>query len=235
MRRLATALKERINALRQIDFLATLPDEVLLVLSASVIRYQCRPHEIIFEEGALEEHLFFIEAGSVKVFKTDSQGREQIINMLTTGDFFPHVGLLTEGAHYPATAQALEPTVLTALAIPTFKNILLQNPAVAVELIRVMDNELRQLQQRLKDLALEETQVRLLQTLNWLGERIGYRTAEGILFPTQLNRQQLAEMIGTTRETASRLISRLTHDGVLESRPQGLVLRNAWVEPPQEE
>src|SRR5699024_5041432 len=101
-------------------------------------------------------NVYFIQAGKVKIYKTDIQGKEQIFNVLQQGDMFPHQGFFRQD-NYPAHAEALDDITLIYIPIESFENFLITHPEICVKLFRVLGDIIVDLQNRLEQQILHNT------------------------------------------------------------------------------
>ncbi|GAE43550.1 transcriptional regulator [Mesobacillus boroniphilus JCM 21738] len=90
-----------------------------------------------FMQGDPLDRVFFIYSGKVKIYKTDSSGREQIVSVLETGEMFPHAGFFRKG-QYPAHAEIMEDTQMIIVPISKFEEILVAYPELSIKLIRYL-------------------------------------------------------------------------------------------------
>jgi CRP/FNR family transcriptional regulator len=146
--------------------------------------------------------------GRVKVVKHSSLGKEFIIAFFGPGEMFGEVAVF-EDKPYPASAQAMLDTRVLGIRKDKFLSFFTKRPEVALRIISVLGGRLRDAQTRLKDLAGERVEQRLARTLLMLSSRLG---------PTlPFTRQEIADMAGTTTETAIRFMSRLREGKIIRS------------------
>ena len=175
---------------------------------------ELRKKDILFYEGEPCDVIYFIHRGRVKVYKTTEDGREQIVNLLGKGDIFPHVGWYV-GSTYPATAESLEDGQLYFLFINKFIQLLEENPRLMLKLLQEFDGKIRELQGRLSNVLSRDMTEKILNVLYSLVKDKGKKNEDGYLLEIELTHQDIANMVGTTRETASRILSQLKKDGKL--------------------
>ncbi|WP_427051897.1 Crp/Fnr family transcriptional regulator [Paenibacillus sp. TC-CSREp1] len=170
---------------------------------------------VIFSEGSEKEAVFFIRTGIVKAYKTDENGHEQIVSFLKTGDMFPHTGFFN--AHpYPATAVAITATSLLAIPVRHFERLMLSTPSIAIKIMRVLGDKIRELQDKLQVLSGQDVRNRVLSFLLMLAEQHGQQQKDKVIINLPMTHQEFANSIGTTRETANRLLNQLAKDELLE-------------------
>ncbi len=194
--------------LRRSMIFSSLDVEALAGLSRLGVERNFKAGEFIFWEGDAPEHFYVIVSGRVKVVKHSSSGREFIVAFFGPGEMFGEVAVF-EGRPYPASAQAAADTALLGIKRGNFLAFLSDHPGVALSIINVLAGRLRDAHVRLKDMSAERVEQRLARTLFMLHSKLG---------PTlPFTRQEVAEMAGTTTETAIRVMSRLKERGIIRS------------------
>ncbi|MCK6076478.1 Crp/Fnr family transcriptional regulator [Paenibacillus silvae] len=190
------------------------PEELKQVEEIAISRNMNRK-TVIFSEGSEKEAVFFIRTGIVKAYKTDENGHEQIVSFLKTGDMFPHTGFFN--AHpYPATAVAITATSLLAIPVRHFERLMLSTPSIAIKIMRVLGDKIRELQDKLQVLSGQDVRNRVLSFLLMLAEQHGQQQKDKVIINLPMTHQEFANSIGTTRETANRLLNQLAKDELLE-------------------
>lgn len=169
----------------------------------------------IFNEGSEKEAIYFIQDGLVKTFKTDENGHEQIVSFLKTGDMFPHTGFFNQNP-YPATAEAIVSTKLIAIPVRQFERLMMSTPSIAIKMMRVMGDKIRELQEKLQVLSGQDVKHRMLSFLLQLAEQHGVTTEDTITINLPMTHQEFANSIGTTRETINRLLNQMSKDELLQ-------------------
>ena len=198
------------------------PDDLAAIHRITAERRYDR-NQPIFEDGRPGEGFHYIRSGKVKIVKVSADGKEHILNILGPGEVFAEV-LLFNDAPYPAGAVAVEDSVVGVIRNRELEALLVAYPKIAVHIIRVMSKKLQYIQSRVKLLALADSQAKIAQALDHLVDRYGRRTQRGWEVALEINRQDLANMAGTTRETVSRVFRTLKDEGVIEDEERRLVV-----------
>jgi len=180
---------------------------------------------IVFIEGEPGEALYFVISGKVKISKTTADGREQILHILQPGDVFAEV-VLFDGGPYPATSEVIESGQIGMLLNDDVENLIRSNSEIALKLLKLMSKRLRMAQRQVRDLALKDTYGRLAAMLLMLGKEHGEETTEGIKIDLPLSRQELANLIGTTRETVTRVLGDFKKYKCLDLDKQAIIIIN---------
>ena len=174
--------------------------------------------EVIFREGEPADRIHFVHIGRVKVVKA-AGGRDVIIEILGPGEPVGAVAVF-ERRPFPASAVALEPSGLLSIPEREFFALLENRPQMMRALLAGLTYRLMMVNKRLADMtgSAEARAARLFLTL---ADRVGTRRAPGVFIPLPLSRQEIADLIGTTLETAIRLMSRWQKDDVVLTEKSG--------------
>lgn len=207
--------------LAQVPLFRGLDDAELNLLDELLIPRFYKKKSIIFHEGSDKESIYVVQEGLVKAFKTDAEGHEQIVNFLGPGNMFPHTGFFLLSA-YPATTEAVVDTRVLAMPLSSFEQVIASTPAIAIKVLRVMSETIQELQGKLQELTGQDIQVRLTSFLLGMGMKQGKELPDGSISITlPVTHQELANTIGTTRETVTRLLAQLKKEGLLEADRKG--------------
>ncbi|MGX6442527.1 Crp/Fnr family transcriptional regulator [Neobacillus sp. K501] len=175
----------------------------------------------VFLQGDPLENVYFICDGKVKVYKSDIHGKEQIVAMMKKGEMFPHVGFFRKG-DYPAYAEVLEHSTLIAVPISKFESVLIENPELCIKVFKVLGEKIVDLQNRLEEQILNNTYEQIVKLLIRLAQKHGKELEDGtILLKSEFTNKDLANMIGTTRETISRTLTKMKKDELIEADVNG--------------
>lgn len=215
--------EQLLTFLRRVPLFMSLTEEERENIATVMSRRTMKKRGILFYEGTLCTAIYLLEHGRVKVYKTTEDGREQIVNVLQEGDLFPHVGMFG-GSPYPATAETLEDTVLYSINVEELTRLLESNPRLCIRLLQILESKIRELQRRLSDVLSKDMREKIVNTLLSLARTSGIETEEAHEIHMELTHQDIASMVGTTRETVSRIISQLKREGVLQFDLQKIVL-----------
>lgn len=173
--------------------------------------------DYLFLEGDPARWGGIIVEGMIKLVKHSDTGKDLTIEMLGPGRFLGIESLL-EDRICMSSAQAMEPTVVCALSADDTLLLLEDYPKTTLEITRDLSGRLEGAYQMMRSLALERVERRIALNLVKLAGRVGIRENGGaILIDLQLGRQDIADMAGTTIETAIRTMSRFQKDGLVES------------------
>lgn len=223
-----------IHILKKAPVFSELSDEDLEQISSVTIEKNLRKGTIIFMEGDKGEAFYFIKSGKVKVSKTTADGRELIFGIFSDGDVFAEVALFND-VLYPAGAEVIEDSCIGMIRNEDLENLIRKNSEIAIHIIKVFSKKLYNSQQKVKELALGDTYARTAQTIMKLAQNNGKKTSEGIELNLNLSRQELANLIGTARETVSRALSQFKKEGSINIDRKKIIIKDmeklkAWTQ-----
>jgi CRP/FNR family transcriptional regulator, nitrogen oxide reductase regulator len=179
----------------------------------------------IFQEGDPADRIHFLFVGKVKILKAGPE-RDLILEILGPGEPVGAVAVF-ERKPFPATAIALEPSGTISIPERRFFELIERRPEITRRLLAGLTLRLMAVNRRMADMtgSVEYRVARLFETLS---HRMGQAQADGSVFvPLALSRQDIADLAGTTIETAIRVMSRWQKEGVLETDKKGFLIRDA--------
>lgn len=172
---------------------------------------------ILFQQGEPNTDLFIIHEGRVKLMTTNSDGRGQIIGLATAGHIIGFDAV--EDNYYSYTAHTLSPVIACKIRYKDMLRVLEQNPAVAVRLVEILNEELAVSKNLIRLLGHNGSMERVAMFILSLIPRHG-KVSHDLSFP--LSREEMAEMIGLRVETVSRVMADLQRKKVIEA-PRGRI------------
>lgn len=194
--------------------------EIAKILEISITREWKKGSHIFFQDEPLE-NVYFIFAGKIKIYKNDLNGKEQIVNILKKGEMFPHIGFFRRGG-YPANAEALTDSTLVVVPISQFEQVLIDYPNLSIKVFKVLGEKIVDLQERLEEQVLNNTYEQIIRLLVRLGRKHGQNLEDGsMVLKGEFTNKDLANMIGTTRETVSRTLTKLKREGKIATDNKG--------------
>ena len=162
--------------------------------------------QILYCEGELLNHLYVVQSGSVKLVRSSEDGRELIVNLVGVGECF---GAMAQPLLAPSLAQALANSVVHVIPLPGVRSVAADNPSFALDLLEVSEEQWGSAQATAARLAFESVPRRLATLLLGISDQ-RYGTLN---FP--LNQTEIANLIGSSRETVCSILNRLRRDGML--------------------
>lgn len=201
-----------------IPILSTLSEEDRLALEPLCELRAYEKGATIFTEGDPAEDIHFLFLGRVKIVKSAGD-RDVILEILGPGEPVGAVAVF-ERRPFPAAAVALEPSGVITIPSREFFSLIEKRPEITRRLLAGLTLRLMSLNRRLADMtgSVEHRIGRLLATL---AERLGQKGERGVFIPLALSRQDIADLVGTTVETAIRVMSRWQKEGLVETEKKG--------------
>jgi CRP/FNR family transcriptional regulator len=202
---------------------AGLPAREIEALAGLATEHAVRARDFIFVEGEPARALCVVRSGRVKILRQSRAGKDVVLEMLGPSEIFGGVAVI-ERRPYPASAQALEPSVILKIPAEAIIPLAERYPSIIREMALVIGRRLRAAHDSVKSLAADPVEARLAATVLRLGGGEGARGPDGLTLSFHLTRQGLADMAGTTVETTIRILSRWIKDGLLVDDGARLVL-----------
>ncbi len=185
----------------------------LEVMDSAKTCQQFKKGETIFEEGTYPHGLYCISNGKVKVTQTGSDGREHIVHLSKDGDVMGYRAVLS-GDKYSCSAVALENSSVCFIPTKVFVSMVEKDPKLAFKIIHLLSNELKVAERGITDIAQKSVKERLAQGLLLLKESYGFESDNATL-NVAMTREDIANIVGTARETVIRLLFELDREGVI--------------------
>ena len=205
--------REGLDTLRNIPLFSSVRDADLEAIASLLIERRFPRHKTIVEEGLPGDYMYVIREGRVKVTKLSGDGREKILELLGPGDFFGEMSLL-DNAVRSASVKSLTETRILALSRSDFLKELRRNPDLAMAVIQELTHRVRQMDEQASSLSFQ----RVKERTKGLLQRLAKEPAgpDGRCATPALTHQQIADMVGTSRETVTRVVKRLKQQGWLD-------------------
>lgn len=215
----------RLSLLGQVLFFAGLAADEVARIDLSFHDRGIEAGELIYAAGDEAGRLYVVLSGKVKVVRHTLAGQDVVLDLLGPGDFFGTLSILGEDA-YPDTAYAQTGCCVISIEAADFRAVMQRYPPVALAVLEIVQKRLHAAHDLIRQLSAEPVEARIAAALLRLAGRMGRVQGDRILIQTPLSRQDLADMVGTTLETASRVISQFRKAGLIESGRQWIAIRD---------
>lgn len=200
---------------KKVPLFSNLNDEEIEKIVALIVRKKYKKGEMPFLQGSHLEGLYIINKGKIKIFKYTKEGKEQILYILSEGDFFGELSLLkTEESGF--NAEAIEPVEICLIKKLDFEAILKTNAEITMKILQIISHRLSKLETLVQSLGTKDVEARIAQMLIDLIKEFGTEKNNRIELTLPLTREDMANYIGVTRETISRKLSALQDEGVIQ-------------------
>jgi CRP-like cAMP-binding protein len=200
------------DRLRTAALFAALDDDAAAALRASMVELRLAKGDILFAEGEPGEKLFLIETGKIKLGHTSPDGRESIIAVLGAGEMLGELSLFDPGPR-TATATAVTSTKVLSMSHEALLPWLVGRPDLAVSLLAALARRLRRTNEALADLVFSDVPGRVAKALLELGGKFGEDTPAGMVVNHELTQEELAQLVGASRETVNKALADFAQRG----------------------
>ncbi|MEH7303602.1 Crp/Fnr family transcriptional regulator [Neobacillus drentensis] len=212
--------------LRKIVVFKELSQKSLSIIEKRIQTLELKKGEQIISEAEAAKGVYFIHSGAVKLTKKDDKGNEMIVCVKQQGDVFAEASLFTKRTEtYPATATMLQDGLILFLDKLELERDLYNHPELSMQMISYMSDALREMTAQLRDVALLDVYAKTVKTL----ERLGNKFNNGLNrwdIEIPLTIQEFATVVGTSRESVSRVFSKLKKDGIIDMKSRKIIIRD---------
>lgn len=215
----------RLRILGRLPFFAGLPRKAVESINQRFVEVGYQPGDRIYTAGDPAERLYVVAEGKVKIMQHAAAGRDVLLDILSTGEFFGNLTALGAAA-FTDSAEAQSPACVLSIRSDSFRQILDEHPELALKTLDVMAARLDAANQRVLQLSSLPVEKRIAITLQKLASKLGRQKEDMLLIDVPLSRDDLAEMTSATPETVSRVMSQLQSGGVIESGRQWVGIRD---------
>jgi CRP-like cAMP-binding protein len=203
------------EVVRRAPLFTALDEAAAVSLRASMDTVKIAKGSILFKEGDDGEHLYVIIDGKLKLGTSSGDGRENLLSILGPGEMFGELSLFDPGPR-TSTATAVTDAKLLSLSHEKVIPWLKQNPEVSLQLLTRLSQRLRRTNEAVGDLVFSDVPGRVAKALIDLGDRFGKITAEGLLVNHDLTQEELAQLVGASRETVNKALADFAGRGWLK-------------------
>jgi CRP-like cAMP-binding protein len=204
----------RRDLLKRVPLFAGLEAPQLDALAAAVTTRRLDSREELFHKGDAAAQVYVIASGRLKVVSTSGEGSEVVLNLLDANEVVGELPLLIGGLR-TATVVALEPSELVVLERREFLRFLREHPEAAAELLTVVAERVVRLSECIEDIAFLGVAGRIAKKLLVLAENFGEEEPDGVHVTLRFSQGELAQYVGTTRETVNKQVRVWTEQGVV--------------------
>jgi CRP-like cAMP-binding protein len=208
--------------LRTVPIFSELQDADLASLAKLTTRRRCAKDTVVFFENEEGDSFFMIVEGRVKVTILGDDGREIILSMLGPGDFFGEMALL-DNEPRSATAIAADDTELLCIHRSDFQSVATKR-TITAGLIKILTQRLRRANHQISTLALLDVYGRVARVILDMAREEGRRLKDGRIAFRRATHQEIANRIGTTRETVTRMLKDLERQGMIKVEGREIIL-----------
>jgi CRP/FNR family cyclic AMP-dependent transcriptional regulator len=211
------------DVLRQAPLFSALDDEAAAALRSSMSENRLRRGEVLFHEGDPGDKLYIVTDGKVKLGRTSSDGRENLLAILGPGQMFGELSLFDPGPR-SATVTAVTETTFLSLSHDDLLLWLEGRPGVSLGLLTQLAGRLRKTNEVVADLVFSDVPGRVAKALLDLADRFGRTADDGVHVHHDLTQEELAQLVGASRETVNKALADFASRGWLRLEPRSVVI-----------
>ncbi|GAB2692940.1 Crp/Fnr family transcriptional regulator [Thalassiella azotivora] len=211
------------EVVRRAPLFAALDDDAASALLASMEEVTIGRGDVLFHEGEPGDRLYVITSGKIKLGRTAPDGRENLVAVLGPGEMFGELSLFDPGPR-TMTATAVSDVRLVGLGNADLQTWLTGRPEVAKHLLQALTQRLRRTNENLADLVFSDVPGRVAKALLDLSRRFGRQTDQGVLVAHELTQEELAQLVGASRETVNKALADFASRGWLRLEARAVVL-----------
>jgi CRP-like cAMP-binding protein len=209
--------------LRKIPLLQDIPGETVQKLVKSAELREIRRRQVVYLPGDPGDAVYFVNGGRLKVSKVTRDGKELTLAYRVPGEIFGELCLI-EGGPREEMAEAMENALITAIERTLFETILQKEGAIGARLVKVVAQRRRDVENKIEQLIFKDVNAKLAELLLRLGEEYGIDDARGTLVSLKITHQEMANLIGSTRETVSLTLSQFKRRGFIHTDGRKVIL-----------
>lgn len=211
------------DGLSKTPLFAALDGEASAALRSSMNEIRVTRGKTLFDEGDPGDRLYVVTEGKIKLGRTSPDGRENLLAILGPGDMFGELSLFDPGPR-TATAAAVTDATLIGLGHHDLQPLLTGRPEVAAQLLGALARRLRRTNEAMADLVFSDVPGRVAKQLLDLAKRFGLQTDDGLRVTHDLTQEELAQLVGASRETVNKALADFASRGFLRLEARAVVI-----------
>jgi CRP-like cAMP-binding protein len=221
------SLQEKLGLLREVDLFAGLSDDDIMAIGHATTMTHCSAGERILSPHDPPDRIHILKKGKVRVYRVTPDGKQLTLDIYDKGTILGDMSLLGQEPIPEAFAETLDDAIICTISPDELRKLIERYPAIGVNIISYLSRRLRDAESELEAMAYQRVGQRLARKLIDLSARFGVKTSRGTLIEARLTQQELAEMIGTTRETLAHTLADFRKRGLLDTEKQRVLIRDA--------
>ncbi len=209
--------KKQTWCISKIDIFENLSLKAKEKIASKAISKNFSKDQTIFTPYETKEKVYLVKKGEVEIYQLSIDGKKVIINLISKGGFFGNALLSSQtNDKIKDFAEAIKDSSLCIIPKSDFLKILEEMPEVAMNVIKDLSNKLNEADSRIRDLAIGNVSVRLLNELLRLAQKQGQETKNNIIINERHTHEELAEIVGASRETVTKILGKLKQKKIIE-------------------
>ncbi len=223
----ARSLSEKLGLLRELDLFRGLSDDDIEAIGHATTMTFCTPGQLLLSPDDPPERIHIVKKGKVRVYRMTPDGKQLTLDIYDRGTIVGDMRMLGQDRLPEAYVEAVEEGVICTLTPDELRRLIERYPTIGVNVISHLASRLQEAERELEAMAYQRVGQRLARRLIDLGQRFGAKSVRGTLIQARLTQQELADMIGTTRETLAHTIGDFRRRGLISTERQQVVIRDA--------
>ncbi len=215
--------KEDDLIIRKAPLFSALDDDASHALRASMVALKLNKGQVLFKEGQEGDRLYVVVHGKIKLGTTSADGRENLLSILGPGEMFGELSLFDPEPR-TSTATAVTDVRLVSLAHDAVIGLVTSSPQTSLELLRRLAQRLRKSNEVLADLVFADVPGRVAKAIMDLGERFGVQKEDGLHVNHDLTQEELAQLVGASRETVNKALADFASRGWVKLEPRAVLV-----------
>ncbi len=181
--------------------------------------------EVIYQPGDVDDSLYYIKSGKVKLAYLDESGRKLTLTILGEGEIFGEMVLIGKDRR-ELMAQVLQEAFIYEIERGRFLELLREQPELTLEVMELFGRRTREIERKLEDLVFKDIPTRLSRQILQLIAEHGIQTGEGIQIDFRITHKELADLIGSARENTTSALNRLAKEGILDKKRYRIIVKD---------
>jgi len=215
----------RAGVLRHLPIFMDLEDDLANTFFKCFFHRGYQPGQTLYWEGDPGEKLFILAAGKVKLTHNDGHYKGVLIDILDQGEIFGNLTIDSD-TNYRNSAQALTHCCALSITVEEFKRVLTLSPQLMLKTLHILSERAQLANERFLQAGTMPVKQRVARTLVSLARKMGKQTKDYLLIDVPLTRADIADMVGATQESVSRVLSQLHDEGIIYSGRQWVGIRD---------
>jgi len=216
-------VEEQVGALGGSALFAALDADAQEALRRSMVEVKLSRGQVLFSEGDPGDRLYVVTQGKIKLGRSAADGRENLLAVLGPGEMFGELSLFDPGPR-TATATAITPATLSGLGHDDLQPWLHDRPEMASRLLGALARRLRRTNEAMGDLVFRDVPGRVAKALLDMAARFGVSAEDGLRVTHDLTQEELAQLVGASRETVNKALADFAARGFLRLEGRGVVI-----------
>ena len=221
------SLAEKLGLLSEVALFAGLSEADIVAIGHATTMTHCVRGQQILSPDDSPDRIHIVKKGRVRVYRVSPDGKQLTLDIYEKGTILGDMSLLGQDRLPEAYAEAIEDGVICTITPDELRRLIERFPSIGVNIIRHLSRRLQSAERELEAMAYQRVDQRLARRLIDLAQRFGVQTPRGTLIQAKLTQQELAEMVGTTRETLAHTLGDFRRRGLLDTANHRVVIRQA--------